>query len=388
MHKIDKGFAAEVIGTNARAPLVTIVIVNHNYGEFIEQCIRSVDAQDYPHIQCVVVDCASTDNSVSVIDATLSQTRNSFFRLLQRQANHGQVINCLSVLNEVNGVFVTYLDSDDFLFPEFVSTHVKAHLNDVSAAALSVTDQIQVDAEGQTLAGTCHWHQKWRAFEHGTAWADLTHARSWSANSLHRLERTELSRLYCIPAWWSSWVADRWIWSTTSGIMFRKSTIESLAPSMDRPLDLRNLSIDSYFGRFAHSVGGTLVVDSAQGAYRRHGNNVWSSHQVLGGQTPNGTRDQLERFHNLRRVARQVLVDKHSDFIRLLGAELYYSIAWQLMANREFLDFVKNHKEHRSVWERTIQFASPSPSRGPINWLQGCLAAGRNALRKGLGSEK
>jgi glycosyltransferase involved in cell wall biosynthesis len=167
--EILTGLAEEEIATGAHAPLVTIVIVNHNYGEFVEQCIRSVDQQDYPDIQCIVMDFASSDNSLAVIEAILNQTRNSFFQLLRRDVNHGHLINSLSALDDITGDFITFLDSDDFLFPEFVSTHVKAHLNDVSSAALSVTDQIQVDSAGQVLAGTCHWHQKWRAFEPGTA---------------------------------------------------------------------------------------------------------------------------------------------------------------------------------------------------------------------------
>jgi hypothetical protein len=342
--------------TDAQAPLVTIVIVNHNYGEFLGQCIRSVDLQDYPNIQCIVLECASNDDSLPVIEAMLDQTRRSFFHLHRREVNQGHVMNALSVLDEVKGAFVTFLDADDFLFPEFVSTHVKAHLNDVNSAALSVTDQIQVDAAGQVLAGTCHWHQKWRAFEPGTPWTELTQARSWTSTSPFRMEPLDISRLHYIPAWWSSWLMERWIWGATSGIVFRRSVIESLALSLEQLAGL-DIGMDGFFGRFAHSVGGTLVVDSAQGAYRRHGRNIWSSNQVLGGQTANGARDQAARLRSAQRVARQVLETKYRDLVHLLGHELYYSIAWQLMSNQDFHDFAETHQEDRAIWERTIQIA-------------------------------
>jgi glycosyltransferase involved in cell wall biosynthesis len=343
--------------TDAHAPLVTIVIVNYNYAEFVGQCIRSVDLQDYPNIQCIVLDCASNDDSLPVIAATLDQTKGSFFQLVRREVNHGHVMNALSVLDEVKGTFVTFLDADDFLFPEFVSIHVKAHLNDVNSAALSVTDQIQVDAAGRVLAGTCHWHQKWRAFEPGTAWTELTQARSWTSTSPYRMAPLDISRLHYVPAWWSSWLMERWIWGATSGIVFRRSVIKSLAPSMEQPADLGSITMDGYFGRFAHSVGGTLVVDGAQGAYRRHGGNIWSSNQVLGGQTANGARDQTPRFSSIQRVARQVLETKYRDFVHLFGHELYYSIAWQLMSNEDFRDFAEKHDEDRAIWESTIQAA-------------------------------
>jgi glycosyltransferase involved in cell wall biosynthesis len=355
--------SAEKLGTqlvsrntpaSLRAPLVTIVIVNYNYGKFVGQCIRSVDQQDYPNIQCIVMDCASNDNSLSVIEEALAQVRNPFFQLLRRGFNHGHLINSLSALDDVKGTFVTYLDADDFLFPEFVSTHVKAHLNHLNSAAISVTDQIQVDSADQIVAGTCHWHQKWRAFEPETAWTKLTDARSWMDNSLSRMEQTDCVGLYYIPAWWSSWPIERWIWSSTSGLMFRRSVLEILAPSAEQFADLHHFAFDGYFARPSHSVGGTLVVDSTQGAYRRHGNNVFSSNPVLGGQTPNGSRDEVKIFQTGRRAMRQTLMMKYRDLTRLLGKELYYSMAWQLMPNQEFLAFAQRHGEDRIIWEKII----------------------------------
>jgi hypothetical protein len=347
--------------TDAHAPLVTIVILNYNYAEFVERCTQSVDRQDYRNIQCLVLDCGSNDDSLSVIEAALAAAKNSFFRLLHRDTNRGQVENYLSALDDIEGAFVTFLDADDFLFPKFVSTHVKAHLNDLRSAALSVTDQIQVDAAGQVLAGTCHWHQKWRAREAGAAWEDIAHARSWHHNSPYQMEQLDVLPVHYVPAWWSSWLVDRWIWSAMSGIMFRKSVVESLVPSMELSAELRDLSMDSYFARFAHSVGGTLVIDSAQGGYRRHGKNKHSSNLVLGGQTPSGSRDQLRRFNHCQRVARQTLVTGYRELSGLLGGDLYYSIAWQLMSNQDFLDFAKNHEEDTTIWEKTFKIAGAAP---------------------------
>src|ERR1700687_1748576 len=163
------------------------------------------------------------------------------------------------------------------------------------------------------------------------------HARTSALNSPLRMEQMDVSRLHYIPAWWSSWVMERWIWSTTSGIVFRKSVIESFALSLEQSKDLPllDLGFDYFFARLAHSVGGTLVVDSAQGAYRRHGKNIWSSNPVLGGQTTNGPRDQLERFQITSRVACQTLAAKHRELTRLLGGELYYALVWQLMSNQD-----------------------------------------------------
>src|SRR4051812_40305818 len=48
-------------------PLVSFVLRNWNYAEYVGAAIDSIRAQDYPRFECVVVDNGSTDNSREVI---------------------------------------------------------------------------------------------------------------------------------------------------------------------------------------------------------------------------------------------------------------------------------------------------------------------------------
>jgi glycosyltransferase involved in cell wall biosynthesis len=50
-------------------PLITVVIVNYNYGRYLGKCLDSVFAQTYPNIEVIVVDDGSTDNSLSVLQS-------------------------------------------------------------------------------------------------------------------------------------------------------------------------------------------------------------------------------------------------------------------------------------------------------------------------------
>ena len=344
-------------------PLVTIVVVNYNYARFIEQCIRSVAAQDYRHIECLILDCASTDGSAAVIQSTLERLGDPRFKFRRRDFNRGQLANALSAINEINGAFVNFLDADDLLFPEFVSSHVKAHLNDLNPAAVTVSDQIQIDAAGHALAGTCAWHQKWRVQSLGNDWPDLSHARSWLPTS-HGFAKCNEVALRYVPAWWSSWPGDRWIWSTTSAMMFRSTVIARLAPGEAELEGFGRLNLDGYYARFAHSVGGTLIIDAAHGAYRRHGNNVWSSNPIFGGFSAASPRDEPGQLRALQELARRVLVARHGDLVPSIGGELYYSIAWQLMSNDDFFRFAKAHEADRVHWEATIKSANVAiPSR-------------------------
>jgi len=46
---------------------VSIIIDNYNYGRFLGEAIDSALAQTYPHVEVIVVDDGSTDNSREVI---------------------------------------------------------------------------------------------------------------------------------------------------------------------------------------------------------------------------------------------------------------------------------------------------------------------------------
>ena len=49
-------------------PIVTIVTPSYNSGRFLERTIDSVLAQDYPHIEYIVMDGGSTDDTVSILE--------------------------------------------------------------------------------------------------------------------------------------------------------------------------------------------------------------------------------------------------------------------------------------------------------------------------------
>ena len=50
------------------APVLSLIVVNRDYGRFLGQTIDSIKAQDYAPIECVIVDNGSTDQSLEVIE--------------------------------------------------------------------------------------------------------------------------------------------------------------------------------------------------------------------------------------------------------------------------------------------------------------------------------
>ncbi len=91
---------------------ITIVTPNLNQGRFIERTIKSVVSQGYPHLEYVVQDGCSTDQSVEVI-----RRYESYFARWQSVKDRGQSHAINMGLERTTGDIMAYLNSDDILLP-------------------------------------------------------------------------------------------------------------------------------------------------------------------------------------------------------------------------------------------------------------------------------
>jgi len=109
--------------TNAfGAHLLTILIPNYNYAEYIGKSIESVMAQDYPAIELVVVDDGSQDDSVDEVRRILTR-KNRLVRseLIVLDHNRGKLGAINAALSRIRGEYLITLDADDWLSEAYAS---------------------------------------------------------------------------------------------------------------------------------------------------------------------------------------------------------------------------------------------------------------------------
>ena len=112
-------------------PLVTVVVPTRNAARTVARCLAAVRAQTYPHVELVVVDNASTDETLAIAReyADRAVTRGPE-RCAQR--NHGWRIG--------SGEFVVFLDADMVPTPGVVAEAVKALRGDPGLGALVIPE--------------------------------------------------------------------------------------------------------------------------------------------------------------------------------------------------------------------------------------------------------
>ena len=108
-------------------PRVSVIVVNFNYGAYLAAAIDSVFAQTYGHVECVLIDNGSTDDSPAVIDALAA--RHPAMRVVRRPDNGGQSLASLEGFSATRSPYVTFLDADDVMLPDFLATHMFVHLS-------------------------------------------------------------------------------------------------------------------------------------------------------------------------------------------------------------------------------------------------------------------
>jgi glycosyltransferase involved in cell wall biosynthesis len=129
-------------------PLISIVITNYNYANFIGEAIRSAIDQDYFNKEIIVVDDGSTDNSIEVIGRYIDH-----IGLIQQKNGGVSSARNAGVAKSI-GEYVAFLDADDYWMTTKISEQYESLVN--SEADLSYCKMQIVKPDGSyTLSEEC-----------------------------------------------------------------------------------------------------------------------------------------------------------------------------------------------------------------------------------------
>lgn len=107
----------------AHKPLVSILIPVYNRESIIAETVKSATSQSYSHIEIVIIDNKSSDNTWSIIKSLAEKDKR--IKIYRNDSNIGPVLNWNEGLKLVNGDFTKILWSDDLISENFIEETLK-----------------------------------------------------------------------------------------------------------------------------------------------------------------------------------------------------------------------------------------------------------------------
>ncbi|MBN9024090.1 MULTISPECIES: glycosyltransferase family 2 protein [Kaistia] len=310
------GLATSRLATagEVKLPKVSFIVRNWNYGRYVGRTIDSIQAQDYPNFEVVIVDNASTDDSREVIERHVGDDPR--FRVIHSDINLGPLGGALLGLEHATGDFVAFVDSDDTLLSNFASTHIQVHLASRLNVAFTSSTAIETGPDGAMLNGhRARTQMRREEIATGLRAAEIVpRLPSIDDNAFAVLSRhTRLIQ----P------LSAEWPWSPGTANMYRRFILDMLAPAC-RAADLPKLSADGHYNRLGHLLGGSAVIDLPLSTYRIHGSNFAASVPslaFLGSDAGPATRFRVLRMREIMRV----FVANAADFSARIGEKRYWA---------------------------------------------------------------
>ena len=210
---------------------ISVVIINYNYGEFIEKCIHSVLEQSYRPFQIVIVDDGSNDNSRSIIE----KYSNVVEPIFQTQSGHVEAAN--SGFSRAFGEVCIFLDSDDLLYEECLAS-IRDNWDSNLAKIQFRLDTIDCDGFNQ----------------------DMPFPNFGIALTSSEVKRQAIE-------------FGVYPWTVSSGNAYSVAFLRNVFP-IDSKVIYR--SPDGYLNKIAPLFGEVKSVRNVLGAYRVHGRNAWA----------------------------------------------------------------------------------------------------------------
>ena len=237
-----------------KLPMISFVVTSYNYEKYILKTLESIKAQTYRNLEIIIVDDCSNDNSCKIIEDFISENQDLKITLIKQSSNQGQMASMIRGLDIAQGQFVSFIDSDDILMPDYAKHHIRVHLQTSVAFTSCQIIEIGEDDEIHTMNSISSPHCK-------------------NLDELFAGENVNYKIL-------KNKHFGGWYWSPNSSAMFRKASIEQIINYKNT--DKWKICPDKFLFNFANLIGGSAIIYTPLIGYRRHKNNAGNCTLVTG----------------------------------------------------------------------------------------------------------
>lgn len=270
-------------------PLVSFIVTSYNYEKFIEKTLESIKNQTYREFEIIIVDDKSSDNSVKVIERFIADNQDIRIILLKHEENKGQLAAFQTGLKHAEGVFISFIDSDDMILKDYAAAHIKVHMS--ASIAFTSSQIIEIDEDDQI-------HTTYSV-------SSPQKTQNSETKDLSELLNTDIENVEFKLLDTKSAPFGGWFWSPNSSAMYRKSSLEFLLEYDNA--DKWKICPDKFLFNFANLIGGSAIIYAPLTVYRRHKGNAGNCTYVTGNKRFNNDDVTAVNFRNNLKIRPEAL---------------------------------------------------------------------------------
>lgn len=159
-------------------PSLSVLMTNYNHGRYLPESLQAIIDQSYPLREFIVIDDASTDDSISVLRGF--EQRSKSLKVIGNNRNMGIIHNHNTLLSLSSGEYVFFAGADDRVLPELfqksmslLSRHLKAGLcsalsividensNDIGLHQSGVVSDVECYLSSEDVADLLSRNRQW-----------------------------------------------------------------------------------------------------------------------------------------------------------------------------------------------------------------------------------
>ena len=105
--------------------LISIIVPIYNVENYLRHCLDSIQKQTYQNFECLLINDGSPDNSAGICREYVE--KDSRFRYFEKE--NGGLSSARNVgIEKSSGVYITFVDSDDWLDSDYLEAVSYTHL--------------------------------------------------------------------------------------------------------------------------------------------------------------------------------------------------------------------------------------------------------------------
>ena len=292
-----------------KLPKVSFIVITHNFENFVCDCLTSIKNQTYKNFEVIVVDDVSKDLTRERIESFINNNPDMQIKFIKNENNIGQLASFLEGLKAASGEFVSAIDGDDILFPEYCAIHVETHLK--TSVALTTCRQAEIDENN-----VIHTLNSIESPKLKEKFINIDNKSFEEFNEYRRAAGIDKDGCNIKVLDNDKYSFATWHWGPTTSSMMRKSVCDMLL-LIEKTRALK-ITADKFMFSFCHLIGSSAIIYKVLYAYRRHSSNYSLANPVMGNKKYLKERTQNNYFRNNKKIRTQMFkfISDNKDYFR------------------------------------------------------------------------